>query len=52
MYAHDTRLHGGGADDRKCALVAEQRDAETYDGVWTYEPALVDRALAADALSG
>jgi DICT domain-containing protein len=55
---------GGGDDEQKCALVAEQRgadgggdededeDAETYYGVWTYDPVLVDRALAADVLRG
>lgn len=42
---------GGGDDGRKCALVAEQRDSETYYGVWTYDPALVDRTLAADVLA-
>lgn len=43
---------GDGDDDRKCALVAEQRDAETYAGGWTYDPALVDRLLDADVLGG
>lgn len=41
---------GDGADDRKCALVAEQRGSDTYAGGWTYDPALVDRLLDADVL--
>jgi hypothetical protein len=42
---------GGGDDDRKCALVAEQRAPNTYDGGWTFDPALVDRILA-DGVTG
>lgn len=37
---------GGGDDDRKNALVAEQRTEGTFYGVWTYDAALVDSALA------
>lgn len=37
---------GGGDDGRKNALVAEQRTEETFYGVWTYDPALVDIALS------
>lgn len=33
---------GGGDDEQKCALLAEQRSAETYYGIWTYDPDLVD----------
>jgi DICT domain-containing protein len=36
---------GGGNDEQKNALVAEQRTEETFYGVWTYDPSLVDRAL-------
>lgn len=37
---------GGGDDDMKCALVAEQVDDLTYSGFWTYEPEIVDSLLA------
>jgi len=33
---------GGGDDDRKCALVAEQRGSDEYTGFWTYDPETVD----------
>lgn len=36
---------GGGDDDRKCGLVAEQRSRDTYYGFWSYEPDLVDELL-------
>lgn len=43
---HWTLAFDGGGDDRQaCALVARER-AEGYDGVWTYDPALVRDALA------
>jgi hypothetical protein len=38
---------GAGEDGGKCALVAEQRGPDEYYGTWTYDPALVDRALEA-----
>lgn len=46
-------VYDGACDDvQKCALLAEERDAGRYYGFWTYEPALVDDALAAiDRLS-
>lgn len=36
---------GDGVDENKCALVAEEREAGSYYGFWTYEPSLVDRAI-------
>lgn len=38
---------GGGDDERACALVAEERDPDTYYGVWTYDPAVVDEVFDA-----
>lgn len=32
---------GGGTDEMACALVAEETDAGSYDGAWTYDPGLV-----------
>ena len=37
---------GGGDDDLKCGLVAEERSRGVYYGFWTYEPDLVDELLA------
>lgn len=37
---------GDGDDDRKTALVAEKRTEETFFGAWTYDPELVDSAVA------
>lgn len=36
----------GGDGSQNCALIAEQKDADTYRGVWTYNKSLVDRAFA------
>ncbi len=36
---------GGGTDLQKCALIAEERDPDTYVGFWTYDPAFVDDLL-------
>ena len=33
---------GGGEDDQKCALLAEDRGDDRFHGVWTYDPDLVD----------
>lgn len=38
---------GNGDDRRKCALVAEERDPDSFYGFWTYEPTVVDQAFAA-----
>lgn len=38
---------GAGDDGQKCALVAEQRGPDEFYGTWTYDPSLVDSALAA-----
>lgn len=37
---------GGGDDQQKSALVAEQTDDGGFDGFWTYDPGIVDRAMA------
>lgn len=37
---------GGGTDDLKCGLVAEERSRGVYYGFWTYEPDLVDDLFA------
>ncbi|WP_135819714.1 DICT sensory domain-containing protein [Halostella litorea] len=37
---------GAGADDRKSALLAEERGDREFYGFWTYDPALVDRIVA------
>lgn len=37
---------GGGEDDLKCGLVAEERSRGSYYGFWTYEPDMVDELLA------
>jgi DICT domain-containing protein len=34
----------GGRDDRKCALVAEERD-EGFYGFWSYRPETVDAVI-------
>ncbi|SEW18562.1 DICT sensory domain-containing protein [Halobacterium jilantaiense] len=34
-----------GPDDSQCALVAEQRDENDYEGAWTYDPDLVAGVL-------
>jgi len=34
---------GGGQDEQKCALLAEERDSRAFYGFWTYDPATVDR---------
>ncbi|WP_158855140.1 DICT sensory domain-containing protein [Halorhabdus sp. CUG00001] len=36
---------GGGNDDRKAALVAEEIGSNEYRGYWTFEPQLVDEIL-------
>jgi DICT domain-containing protein len=41
----------GGDGDQQFALVAEERTPDTYYGTWTYDPALVERALAAPMLA-
>jgi hypothetical protein len=33
---------GGGDDDSKCALLAEEREPRRFYGFWTYDPATVD----------
>ncbi|SFR41856.1 DICT sensory domain-containing protein [Halogeometricum limi] len=33
---------GGGDDDAKCALVAEEREPRRFYGFWTYDPRTVD----------
>ncbi|QLG26242.1 sensor protein [Halorarum halophilum] len=38
---------GDGNDEWKCALVAEEQEAGTFYGFWTYDPAIVDRAFEA-----
>jgi len=35
----------GDDGSQNCALIAEQTDADTYRGVWTYNRSLVDRAF-------
>jgi len=37
---------GAGADDRKCALLAEERGDREFYGFWTYDPGIVDRIVA------
>jgi len=37
---------GGDDPSQQCALVARQ-DGDTYEGVWTYDPRLVERVFAA-----
>lgn len=39
-------FHGGGDDDRKCAMVAEETSPGTFAGVVTYDPDLVDELTA------
>lgn len=34
---------GGGDDEQKCALLAEERGDRDFYGFWTYEPDVVDR---------
>ncbi|NHN49614.1 histidine kinase [Halostella sp. JP-L12] len=36
---------GGGLDDQKCALLAEERGDRNFYGFWTYDPAIVDRIV-------
>jgi hypothetical protein len=36
---------GGGDDTQKSALVAEEQAEDSFYGVWTYDPAIVDRVL-------
>jgi len=36
---------GAGADDRKCALLAEERGDREFYGFWTYDPPVVDRII-------
>lgn len=33
---------GGGVDESKCALLAEEREERSFYGFWTYDPATVD----------
>jgi hypothetical protein len=33
---------GGGVDDNKCALLAEERGEDGFYGFWTYDPSTVD----------
>lgn len=33
---------GGGDEERKCALLAEEREPRRFYGVWTYDPETVD----------
>lgn len=33
---------GGGVDDAKCALLAEEREPRRFYGFWSYDPATVD----------
>jgi hypothetical protein len=37
---------GGGEDAQKCALLADQRGRESFHGIWTYDPDLVDTLIA------
>ena len=37
---------GGGEDNIKCALLAEQQGSNTYHGFWTYDPTTVDQIVA------
>jgi DICT domain-containing protein len=37
---------GGGDEHQKCALLARERAPDTFDGAWTYDPALVDSVCA------
>ncbi|MBV0900715.1 DICT sensory domain-containing protein [Haloarcula salina] len=37
---------GGGDDDRKCALVAEDLGDDRFRGFWTYDAAVVDEVMA------
>ncbi len=39
-------FEGGGTDENKCALLAEERAPGEYRGVWTYDPARVDEVTA------
>ncbi|WP_121821843.1 DICT sensory domain-containing protein [Halostella salina] len=39
-------FEGGGSDENKCALLAEEHDPGEYRGVWTYDPARVDDVTA------
>jgi len=39
-------FEGGGSDEYKCALLAEEREPGEYRGVWTYDPARVDEVTA------
>ncbi|WP_121822330.1 DICT sensory domain-containing protein [Halostella salina] len=36
---------GAGSDDRKCALLAEERGDREFYGFWTYDPPVVDRIV-------
>jgi len=36
---------GGGNDTQKTALLAREHDGGRFDGVWTYDPGLVDHVL-------
>lgn len=36
---------GGGADQSKCGLLAEERDPDQFYGFWTYEPEIVDEII-------
>jgi DICT domain-containing protein len=37
---------GGGDDTQKSALLAEELEADTFYGVWTYDAGIVDRVVA------
>jgi DICT domain-containing protein len=37
---------GGGDDAQKTALLAAERDADEFYGVWTYDPGIVDDTIA------
>jgi hypothetical protein len=37
---------GGGNDTQKSALVAHEHEDNAFDGIWTYDPGLVDHVLA------
>ena len=37
---------GGGSDAQKSALLARERDENTFYGIWTYDPTFIDHILA------
>ncbi|MFB6270578.1 MAG: DICT sensory domain-containing protein [Halobacterium sp.] len=40
-------VYDGGDTDQQCALVAQQTGSDAFEGVWTYDPSLVETALSA-----